>query len=808
MDRRTILFILLVGATFFGLNFYFSYQRDRENREFLAQKHATEAQGSLQERAALEKRKAQLSDLPIVPFSLDPSGEGVVSYAFQTENGLLTLAWSDTLPSAIYAKGKPYQLTTKDAMKGGTVLYTDSRFKALTIATLPDIGIYEVQVVTFSEGEQPQIYVGEVQDGNFQLFQQRLNSNALVFYKSQETWLPLGFYTWTENIFIPLQSLPLLSGLVQQESAIKREGTTSKEQKFYVLENEYQQLVFSTVGGALAEINLPFASEHNKKSVVKEIRFDRDIAKDSPANAQFPARPYYTPKQKEVHATGKVGGYYPLLRRGIWNKTTTEIPPRFYALNVVSEYPEVAELVYTVKEFSDTHIIFEATQPHRKIIKTYSIDKAAPYSFDVDIRIEGDTRGLWITSGVPEVEIMSNNSSPLIQYRLLRGGKSEVEKLSLPKPKEVLSMSSITPDWVVNSNGYMGVILDPLTEIGAGYRAAGILGTQVPTRLSILDPEYHPYPANKYPGYEVLLPLPPRGAHLKMRVFAGPFEEGILKAVDRIYSDPATGYNPDYRSCRTFYGWFSFISKPFAKLLYIVLQFFYSITGSWGFAIILLTVFLRVLLYPLNAWSIKSMRRMQQLSPQIQAIQQRYKKEPKKAQMEIMALYREKKVNPFTGCVPILIQIPFLIAMFDLLKSSFQLRGASFIPGWIDDLTAPDVIFEWNTPIFFIGNQLHLLPLLLGGVMFIQQRYFSAAPADVSKMTDQQRQQRAMSTMMTIVFTVMFYKFPSGLNLYWLSSMLLGILQQWITNRMLDKKKGKVEVEVIADKKFSPKRAK
>lgn len=150
-----------------------------------------------------------------------------------------------------------------------------------------------------------------------------------------------------------------------------------------------------------------------------------------------------------------------------------------------------------------------------------------------------------------------------------------------------------------------------------------------------------------------------------------------------------------------------------------------------GISIILLTVFLKLLLYPLNAWSIRSMRRMQKLSPYIQEIQQKYKKEPKRAQMEVMALYKTNKVNPITGCLPLLIQLPFLIAMFDLLKSSFLLRGASFIPGWIDNLTAPDVLFSWTTPVWFIGNEFHLLPILLGIVMFVQQKLSALKKKDL-----------------------------------------------------------------------------
>jgi YidC/Oxa1 family membrane protein insertase len=217
------------------------------------------------------------------------------------------------------------------------------------------------------------------------------------------------------------------------------------------------------------------------------------------------------------------------------------------------------------------------------------------------------------------------------------------------------------------------------------------------------------------------------------------------------------------------------------------MNFFHTLTGSWAFSIILLTVALRIMLYPLNAWSTKSMVRMQQLGPDIAAIDEKYKKDPKKAQVEKMNLFRERGVNPVSGCFPLLIQMPFLIGMFDLLKSTFELRGASFIPGWIDDLTAPDVLFSWNYPLPLIGNQFHLLPVLLGIVMFLQQRLMSTAPKDPALMTDQQRQQKFMGNIMSVVFMVMFYSFPSGLNLYWLSSMLLGMLQQYLTTKRMNK---------------------
>lgn len=575
-----------------------------------------------------------------------------------------------------------------------------------------------------------------------------------------------------------------------QEKQVSQPATTERDEKLYVIENEYQQLVFSNIGGALVEINLPFTSKDNQKSVVKETEVDREMVREYPDSALFPLSPYFTPGQDEKtieHLKGKLGGYYPLLRRGLKIKGSEKIeriPPQYYATNIVSEYPEVAELTYEVKKFSETEIVFEANQPHRRITKTYSVESElqnAPYCINLTIQIEGDSKGLWLVTGIPEVEWISGTISPSLKYRLTREDKSEIILLDLPT--KMVSISSIFPDWVCNSNGFFGIILDPLTAIDPGLRAQYVSGKIVPSRLINMDAPFTKFKPEDLPGYMMQLPLSSNAGLTGYRLFIGPFADGILKAVDTVYSNNEISYTPDYISCQSFHGWFSFISAPFAKFLFVLMTFFHSLTHSWGFSIILLTIALRLMLYPLNAWSTKSMLKMQEISPQVASIQEKHKKDPKKAQLEIMNLYREKGVNPLSGCFPILIQMPFLIGMFDLLKSTFELRGASFIPGWIDDLSAPDVLFSWKQPIFFIGDQFHLLPILLGIVMFLQQRLSSTGPKDVNMMTDQQRQQRAMGTIMAIVFTVMFYNFPSGLNIYWLSSMLLGILQQWWTSK-------------------------
>jgi YidC/Oxa1 family membrane protein insertase len=565
--------------------------------------------------------------------------------------------------------------------------------------------------------------------------------------------------------------------------AVVQTAPSDPNEKFYVIDTPDQQLVFSNIGGALAEINLPF------NDVVHQIGFDRTMEADFPSNDSYPQHPYYKPGSPELVTDLQVGGYTPLLRRDLVGPIPVDMPPRLYALNVVSKYPEVGKMVYEVKEFTDRSITFEASQDGRRISKRYTVAEDAPYTIDVEIDLDGDRellRGLYVTTGVPEVAVIAGSPAPAVKYRMRRGEKAEVNQISLPKQGAPFTLGSLYPEWISNANGFFGVIIDPQEAIGPGFRASYIPGETAPSRLSLLAPQVKKFQPAKLPGYNTYLPL--SGA-TKLRVYAGPYSNAIFATLDRTYRDPATGLSPDYRSAKSFRGIFKFISVPFSKLLYIGLKFFYMITSSWGFSIILLTILLRLALYPLSSWSMRSMRRMQQLSPKVAAIRERHKKDPRKAQVEIMNLYRTERVNPFMGCFPILIQMPFLIGMFDLLKSSFELRGVPFIPGWINDLTMPDVLFSWQTPLFFVGTQFHLLPILLGGVMWLQQRMSNTLPADKSTWTDQQRQQRMMSNVMVFFFAILFYNFPSGLNLYWLSSMLLGILQQWIVNRQLDKKK-------------------
>lgn len=567
---------------------------------------------------------------------------------------------------------------------------------------------------------------------------------------------------------------------------------TTSSQKFYVLQNDTLQLVFSNIGGAISEINLPFQNA-NKSSVVLPIAFDRMIAVQAPFIDKFPLQEALSFDGKLVKQT--LGGYYPLLRRGNGKEP---VSPEYDACAIVSEYPEVARQTYEVKKFTKNEIVFEGIQYSRKIIKRFFLpenSQSFPYTFQLEIKIEGEKEGLFLTSGVPEIEWISGAQSPSIKYHLVRGKSASCEKVDIPK--DTFTMTSVQPDWISNSNGFFGIILDPIKGTEAGFKVTKIPGPKALSRLFFLDRSSNRFPVDDLYGCLVAVPLAKEQSSSSFRIFAGPLSDEILKKVDTAYAQEEGGRTSDYALSQTFHGWFAFISEPFARFLFWIMNFFHYLFGSWALSIVLISIVLRILMYPLNAWSMNSMRKMQLLSPQLKAIQERNKKDPQKSQVEIMELYKTHGVNPLTGCLPMLIQMPFLIGMFDLLKSAFPLRGATFIPGWINDLSAPDVLFSWDFSIPFIGNEFHLLPVILGAIMFIQQQTMTEMPKNPAEWTDQQRQQRAASNIMTVVFTVMFYHFPAGLNIYWISSTLLGIVQQLWTNKMV-----KIEKVVTTKKKF------
>ncbi len=228
-------------------------------------------------------------------------------------------------------------------------------------------------------------------------------------------------------------------------------------------------------------------------------------------------------------------------------------------------------------------------------------------------------------------------------------------------------------------------------------------------------------------------------------LFAGPQEENKLAALA-----PGLELVKDY-------GWFTVLAKP----LFWLLDKLHGFLGNWGWAIVALVVLLKIAFYWLNASAYRSMGKMKAVAPKVTELRERYKDKPQQMQQEMMRIYREEKVNPLGGCLPIFVQMPFFIALYWVLLSSVEMRNAPWL-GWITDLAAKDPWF--------------ILPVLMTASSLFQV-WLNPAPPDPV--------QAKMMWIMPLAFGFMFFFFPAGLVLYWLTNNVLSIAQQWFINKQL-----------------------
>ncbi len=205
------------------------------------------------------------------------------------------------------------------------------------------------------------------------------------------------------------------------------------------------------------------------------------------------------------------------------------------------------------------------------------------------------------------------------------------------------------------------------------------------------------------------------------------------------------------------YGWLTILAKPLYWLLYEINTYL----GNWGWSIVALVILLKAAFFWLNAQAYKSMAKMKAINPKIMEMRERLKDKPQQIQMEMMRIYKEEKVNPMGGCLPIVVQIPVFIALYWVLLSTVEMRNTPWV-GWIHDLSAPDPFY--------------ILPLLMTASSLVQTMLNPTPPDPV---------QAKMMWIMPLAFSVMFFFFPSGLVLYWLTNNILSITQQWLINKKL-----------------------
>ena len=247
----------------------------------------------------------------------------------------------------------------------------------------------------------------------------------------------------------------------------------------------------------------------------------------------------------------------------------------------------------------------------------------------------------------------------------------------------------------------------------------------------------------------VIVPMPAAVngvSTLTVPLYAGPQEHKTLEKV-------APGFN-----LVVDYGWLTILAAP----IFWVLEWLYHLVGNWGWAIVIMTIMLKLIFFPLSAASYKSMARMRTVTPRLTALKERYGNDKQKLNQEMMDLYRKEKINPLGGCLPIVIQIPVFIALYWVLLGAVEMRNAPWV-GWIHDLTQPD--------------PLYILPAIMMATMLLQVKLNPTPPDPV---------QAKIMWIMPIGFGVMFFFFPAGLVLYWTVNNVLSISQQWVINRKIE----------------------
>jgi len=247
----------------------------------------------------------------------------------------------------------------------------------------------------------------------------------------------------------------------------------------------------------------------------------------------------------------------------------------------------------------------------------------------------------------------------------------------------------------------------------------------------------------------------------KFNLYLGPRDLYILKALNKKLEKAIN------------FGWFDIIAKP----LLVTLRFFNKYLANYGLSIILLTIIIKILFWPLTHKSYQSMKEMRKLQPMMAKIREKYKGNKQEMQKQLMGLYKTYKINPMGGCLPMIVQIPVFFALFRVLPNSIELRHAPFIL-WVKDLSAPDRLFSFPFQIPFMAPPygIPVLTLIMGASMFLQQK-MTPTPGDPA--------QAKMMMLLPIVFTFLFINFPSGLVLYWLVNNILSIAQQYRINRQV-----------------------
>ena len=433
------------------------------------------------------------------------------------------------------------------------------------------------------------------------------------------------------------------------------------------------------------------------------------------------------------------------------------------------DYPADGRIVLHDSETYSFSAILPVDGDSVAIVKKYTL-KSGSYAFDLQIEMRNMRE---IITNEYQVTICSPNLTELNTvdeagysqaYGFVDGAKHTLISTSKGETCDTTIYGST--HWVSVQNKYF------LTSLiaGNGFTGSGVFlrGTHI---------QLPPDPDGERKVFQASIKVKYGQNPVEIapfQVFIGPMKYDLLKAQHQGLE-------------QTLNLGMAWIVRPFSEYLILPLfNFLHHFVPNYGFVILLFTLLIKLLLYPLTRTSMNSMKKMQALQPMINELREKHKDDQQKLNTETMKLYRDYGINPAGGCLPMLLQMPILFALFTIFRSTIELRQQPFAL-WISDLSAPDILFKLPFKIPILGTDfISILALLMAVTMFVQQ-----------KQTVKDPRQAAMVYMMPAMFWIMFNSFPSGLNLYYFTFNLLSIIQQWYVNR----DSGEFQLQKVPQKK-------
>lgn len=516
----------------------------------------------------------------------------------------------------------------------------------------------------------------------------------------------------------------------------------------YTLENDHIRVTFTSRGAAIVGV------EFIERNASGGLRYPLTVGSDIPY-------------------TFNAGAPTPALTLGLAADDTTK--PTDYVQQ------------YAMSKHTETEIQFYYSAPNGSIIvRGYRIEASGldnmPYLIHHETKLENGKEhslslpALYLNVGsVPPTE--GDYMSYYLNFGYYDGADNDAEFYQLYKMKGIGGMfgaGSLQPqpaefktiikdgqpqvEWASVKNQFFATVLTPLD----GLRGSGIFAEAITLQT---------------PGGELI------GATGALRFNLGELAPGESKTIaTEFYCGPKEYLRlaklGEHQDEVMQFGYLAAISKMLLWALVGIhnVIVYVAPNWAWGWAIIVLTVIIKAILWPLTQVQVRSSKRMAKIQKPVAELREKYKDNPQKMNQEMMKLWKIHKVNPLAGCLPILVQFPIFIGLFFMLRTSSELRFAPFL--WVKDLSAPEHLFSWGMNIPFLGEYFNLLPLLMGLTMFFQMRMTPTPTTD--------NMQRKIFQFMPFIFLLFCYRFPSGLVIYWTGQNLISIFQQWLTNRRKD----------------------